>query len=47
MDFGIILPECSLGNPLPKLPNGSAPLDKMAARAKNRKTLKRHILLGH
>ena len=46
MDFEIILQECSLGDPLPKLPNGSAPLNKMAARTKNRKTLK-GLLQGH
>ena len=47
MEFEIILQECSLGDPLPKLPNGFAPLNKMATGAKNRITLKRHLLLGH
>ena len=35
-----MLQECSLGEPLPKLPKGSGPLNKIAARAKNRKNLK-------
>ena len=47
MDFEIILQECSLGDPLPKLPKGSAPQNKMATRAKNRKTLNQHLLQGH
>ena len=41
-DFEIILQECSLGDPLPKLPKWFSPLNKMAARGKNRKTLKWH-----
>ena len=36
-----------MGDPLPKLPKGFAPLNKMATRAKNRKTLKRLLLQGH
>ena len=40
MDFEIISQECSLDDPLPKLPNGSAPLNKMATRAKNRQELR-------
>ena len=40
MDFEIISQEYSLDDPLSKLPNGSALLNKMAARAKNKeKTL--------
>ena len=46
MDFEIILQECSLDGPLPKLPNGSAPLNKTAARAKNSKTFKPYLLPG-
>ena len=56
MDFEIILQECSLGDSLPKLPkwfctaeqNGhrSARMNKMAARAKNRKTFKSLLLLN-
>ena len=40
MDFEIISQECSLDDTLSKLPKGSAPLNKMATRAKNRKPLK-------
>ena len=46
MDFKIILQVGSLGDPLPKLLNRSAPLNKMAARAKNRKTFKQLLLLN-
>ena len=46
MDFEIISQECSLDDRLTKLPNGSAPLNKMATRAKNRKAFKRHLLPG-
>ena len=47
-DFEIILQEGSLDDPLPKLlkPFRSAPLNKMAARAKNRKTFKQLLLLN-
>ena len=45
-DFKIISQKCFLGDPLPNLQNGSAPLNKMAAKAKNRKTFKRNLLLG-
>ena len=34
-DFKIISQKCFLGDPLPKLLNGSAPLNKMAAKTKN------------
>ena len=45
-DFEIILQEGSLGDPLKKnCSNRSAPLNKMAARAKNRKTFKQLLLL--
>ena len=45
MDFEIILQECSLSDPLPKLLKWirSAKQKKMATRAKNRKTFKRHL----
>ena len=43
-DFEIILQEGSLDDPLPDCSNSSAPLNKMAARAKNRKTFKRLLL---
>ena len=46
IDFEIILQEGSLGDPLPNCSNRSAPLNKMAARAKNRKTFKRLLLLN-
>ena len=39
MDFKIIIQECFLGDSLPKLPNGSATLNKIAARAINRNKL--------
>ena len=39
MDFEIIIQECYLGDPLPKLLNDSATLNKMAARAINRNKL--------
>ena len=42
----IILQEGSLGDPLPKCSNCSAPLNKMATRAKNRKTFKRLLPLN-
>ena len=45
-DFEIILQEGSLDDPLPDCSNSSAPLNKMAARAKNRKTFKRLLLLN-
>ena len=45
-DFEIILHEGSSGDPLPNCSNGSAPLNKIAARAKNRKTFKRLLLLN-
>ena len=34
-DFKIISQKCFLGDPLPKLLNGPAPLNKMAAKTKN------------
>ena len=37
-DFKIISQNCSLGDPLPNFLNGSAPLNKMAIKAKTRKT---------
>ena len=46
IDFEIILQEGSLGDPQPKLLKLSVPLNKMAARAKNRKTFKRLLLLN-
>ena len=39
MDFEIIIQECYLGYPLPKLLKNSAPLNKMATRAINRNKL--------
>ena len=39
MDFEIIIQECFLGDPLPKLLKQSATLNKMAARAINRNNL--------
>ena len=45
-DFEIISQECSLGDCLQNCSNRSAPLNKMAARAKNRKTFKRLLLLN-
>ena len=39
MDFEIIIQECFLGDPLPKLLKRTAPLNKMAARAINRNKL--------
>ena len=39
MDFEIIIQECFLGDPLPKLLKDSAILNKMAARAINRNKL--------
>ena len=38
---------CSSHKPLPKLLNGSAPSNKMAARAKNRNIFKGYLLLSH
>ena len=38
-DFEIISQKCSLANPLQNCSNGSTPLNKMAARAINRKKL--------
>ena len=43
-DFEIILQEGSLGDLYQNCSNRSAPLNKMAARAKNRKTFKRLLL---
>ena len=43
-DFEIILHEGSLGDPLPKLLKPFRSVNKMAARAKNRKTFKRLLL---
>ena len=45
-DFEIILQEGSLGDPLPKCSNRSAPLNNMATRAKNRKTFKQLLVLN-
>ena len=39
MDFEIIIQECFLDDPLPKLLKDSAMLNKMAARAINRNKL--------
>ena len=39
MDFEIIIQECFLGDPLPKLLKQSSTSNKMAARAVNRKKL--------
>ena len=47
MDFEIILQECSLVTLYQNSLNGSAPLNKMAASAKNSKNLKQHYLLSH
>ena len=46
LDFKIISLECYFYNPLPKLLNDSASLNKMAARAKNRKSFKWYHFLG-
>ena len=46
MDSEIIIQECFLGDPLPNCSNDSAKLNKMATRAKNRKTFKRLLLLS-
>ena len=40
MDFEIILQECSLGDPPPKLPKWFRSAKKMATRGKNLKNLK-------
>ena len=45
MDFEIIIHECTLGDPLPKLLKPFR-LNKMAARAKKRKNFKRLLLLN-
>ena len=45
-DFEIILQEGSLGDPLPNCSNRCASLNKMATRAKNRKTFKQLLLLN-
>ena len=46
MDFKIITLVCSLGDPLPKLLSLFGSDEKMAARAKNRKTFKQLLLLN-
>ena len=46
MDFEIIW-NVPWGTLYQNCLNGSASLNTMAARAKNRKTLKRHLLQGH
>ena len=46
MDFEIISHECSLGDLYENCINHSARMNKMAARAKNRKTFKRLLLLN-
>ena len=46
MDFKIIIKEYSLDDPLQKLLNPFALLNKMAARAKYLKTFKRRLLLN-
>ena len=45
-DFKMISQKCFSHAPLPNCLNGSAPLNKMAGRAKNRKPFKRHLLPG-
>ena len=46
IDFKIIIQECSLGDPLPKLLKPFRPVNKMAAGAKNTKTFKQLLLLN-
>ena len=46
MDFEIIW-NVPWGTLYQNCLNGAAPLNKMATRAKNRKTFKRHLLQGH
>ena len=41
-----ITQKCFLGDCLPNCLNGSAPLNKMTIKAKNRKTFKRDLFLG-
>ena len=44
MDIEIILQACSLDDPLPKLLKSSAPMDKLATGAQNRKKKKKKTL---